>query len=135
MKSKADSVQEACVQCLAVHILKFQILQTNRKMKPKCSVFSYIYWKDWKLKHLKFFVSFFMPVSRFQISMCELLSIWCKHLGLSWLYKENIPLNFWTKVRSLACMEDKPAKLSNNSINKCCLRLGILLNLNHNCLA
>ena len=37
---KANSVQEACIKCLAVHILKFEILQTNKKMKQKCSVFT-----------------------------------------------------------------------------------------------
>ena len=38
--AKAISVQEPCVKCLTVHILKFEILQTNKKMKQKCSVFS-----------------------------------------------------------------------------------------------
>ena len=38
--NKANSVEEPCVKCFAVHILKFEILQTNKKMKQKLSVFS-----------------------------------------------------------------------------------------------
>ena len=36
---------------------------------------------------------FFTRVSRFQILMCVPLSIWCKLLGLSWLYRYK--LIFW----------------------------------------
>ena len=72
---KTNSVQEPCVKCLAVHILKFEILQTIKKIKQKCSVFSYMCWKDRKLNHLMFFVSFFKKVSRFQILMCAPLRI------------------------------------------------------------
>ena len=36
--SKANSVQEACVKCFAVHISKFEILQiTRKKMKQRTS--------------------------------------------------------------------------------------------------
>ena len=33
--SKANSVQEACIKCLAVHILKFKILKPAWKTKQK----------------------------------------------------------------------------------------------------
>ena len=32
---KVNSVQEACAKCLAVHLLKFEILQTTLKNKTK----------------------------------------------------------------------------------------------------
>ena len=32
---KVNSVQEACAKCFAVHLLKFEILQTTRKNKTK----------------------------------------------------------------------------------------------------
>ena len=34
---KVNSVQEACAECFAVHILKFEILQTTWKTKQKTS--------------------------------------------------------------------------------------------------
>ena len=39
LRGKANSVQKPCAKCLAVHILKFEILQTNKKMNQKCQVF------------------------------------------------------------------------------------------------
>ena len=53
--SKVNSVQEACAKCFAVHILKFEILQTTWKNKTKNlkSIGEKL-----KTKGLMFFVSF-----------------------------------------------------------------------------
>jgi hypothetical protein len=39
---KANSVQEACANCFAVHILKFEIMQINENMKLLVFSFSSI---------------------------------------------------------------------------------------------
>ena len=40
ISGKVSSVQEACAKCLAVHILKFEILQTtSEKLKTKSLMF------------------------------------------------------------------------------------------------
>ena len=42
-KLQVNSVQDACAKCFAVHILKFEVLQTAWKTKQKTSK-CYIYW-------------------------------------------------------------------------------------------
>ena len=56
---KVNSVQEACAKCFAVHILKFEILQTTwkNKIKKKHQNVRSIGGKL-KTKSLMFFVSF-----------------------------------------------------------------------------
>ena len=79
---KVNSVQEACAKCFAVHILKFEILQTTWKHQNVRPIDEKL-----KTKSLMFFVSFFffMWFARFLILTCEPQSIWRKLLVLSWL--------------------------------------------------
>ena len=42
---KVNSVQEACPKCVAVHVLKFEILQNIRKTKQKPSKYGEYQWK------------------------------------------------------------------------------------------
>ena len=57
---KVNSVQEACVKCFAVHILKFEILQTTWKNKTKNIKMLDLLMKNWKLRDwCVLFVSFF----------------------------------------------------------------------------
>ena len=60
---------------------------------------TYICWKDWKLKHLKFFVLFFMRVSRFQILMSEPLSFDASLLD--WVGFELICGSTWNHILNL----------------------------------
>ena len=93
---KVNSVQEACAKCFAVHILKFEILQTTWKTKQKHWNTRFI-GEIMKTKSLMIFVKFFscdwqdfkfwfVNIARFQILICEPRSIWRKLLVLSWLY-------------------------------------------------
>ena len=81
---KVNSVQEACVKCFVVHILKFEILQiTWKKMKQSTLSFHFFINKSSLL--MLFILVFFMWFERFQILVCEPQSIWRKLLVLSWL--------------------------------------------------
>jgi hypothetical protein len=82
---KVNSVKEACVNCFAVHLLKFEILQTAWKNKTKNIKMLNLLMKKWKLRVWCSVFHFFMWFARFQISICEPQTIWCKLLALSWL--------------------------------------------------
>ena len=56
---KVNSVQGACVKCFAVHILKFEILQTTWKKKNKKHQNATFINEKLKTKSMMFFVSFF----------------------------------------------------------------------------
>ena len=57
--AKVKSVQEACAKCFAVHLLKFEILQTTWKNKTKKHQNARFIDEKLKTKSLIFFVSFF----------------------------------------------------------------------------
>ena len=59
LMSKVNSVQEACAKCFAVHISKFEILQTTWKNKTKNIKMIETIVEKLKTKSLMFFVSFF----------------------------------------------------------------------------
>ena len=88
--SKVNSVQEACTKCFAVHILKFEILQTTWINETKDIKMLNLLVKNWKLSVCCSLFHFFMWFARFNILICEPQSIWCKLLVLSWLYTENL---------------------------------------------
>ena len=48
--SKVNTVQEACAKCFAVHLLKFEILQTTWKNKTKNIKMLNLLVKNWKLR-------------------------------------------------------------------------------------
>ena len=84
---KWNSVQEGCAICFAVHLWKFEILQTTWRNKTKNIKSAKSIGEKLKTKGLMFFVSFFsMWFARFQILICKPQSIWRKLLVLSWLY-------------------------------------------------
>ena len=56
---KVNSVQEAWAKCFAVHLLKFEILQTTCKTKQKKHQNAKYICEKLKTKGLMFFVSFF----------------------------------------------------------------------------
>ena len=56
---KVNSVQEACAKCFAVHILKFEILQTKWRNKTSNSICEKL-----KNKSLMFLVSFFHVICK-----------------------------------------------------------------------
>ena len=78
-------VQEPCVKCLAVHILHFEILGTNKKINQKCPVHIYVDMLErLKTEHLNIFVSFFIRFSRFQILTAKhLMQASCTELALT----------------------------------------------------
>ena len=84
------SLQETCVKCFAVHLLKFEILQTTWKNKTKNIKMLDLLVKNWKLRvWCSLFTFFFMWFARFQILICELQNIWRKLIVLSLLYHLN----------------------------------------------
>ena len=82
---KVNSVQEACAKCFAVHILRFEILQTTWKNKTKNIKLLDLLTKNWKLRVWSSLFYFFLWFARFQILICEPQSIWRKSPVLSWL--------------------------------------------------
>ena len=65
------------IHYFTVYQLYKEIKKLNKKHKN---------YEKLRTKSLMFFVSFFYWFARFQILICEPLSIWRKLLGLSWLY-------------------------------------------------
>ena len=104
---KVNSVQEACAKYFAVHMLKFEILQTTWKNKTKSIKMLDLLVKNWKLRVWWFLFHFFMWFAWFQILICEPQSIGRKLLALSWLYfvnglgYSNFHFKFWFKIKPL----------------------------------
>ena len=71
--SKVNSVQETCAKCFAVHLLKFEILQTTWKNKTKNIKMLNLLVKNWKLR-------VWCSLSYFFHVICK-ISNWPKHLG------------------------------------------------------
>ena len=83
---KVNSVQEACAKCFAIHILKFEILQTTWKNKTKNIKILDLLLKNRKLTVWCSLFHFSHVIARFQVLISEPESIWRKLLVLSWLY-------------------------------------------------
>ena len=63
---KENSVQEAWAKCFAVHLLKFEILQTTWKTKQKPSK-CYLLVKNWKLIVFALFFDVICKISNFNM--------------------------------------------------------------------
>ena len=111
---KVNSIQEASAKCFAVHIIKFEILQTTWKNKAKNIKMLNLLVKNWKLR---VWCSLFLWFDMFQILLCKPKSIWRKLLVLSWLWllffssrvnqswflnlKKMFMLSFWRATNQL----------------------------------
>ena len=77
---KVRSVQEPCVKCFVVNILKFAILKTTWQNKIKSIKMLDLLIKNSKLRVLC--LIFYIWIARFQILTCEPQSVWRKLLVL-----------------------------------------------------
>ena len=83
---KVNSVQEACAKCFAVHLLKFEILQTTWKNKTKNIKMLNLLVKNWKVRvwwPLFHFFHVFCKISNFHMwTVKHLVQASCTELTL-----------------------------------------------------
>ena len=80
---KVNSVQEASARCFSVQIL--ESYKSHKKNETKNIIPLFFNVSPIDLTFWCFSFCFFVGFARFQILICELQSIWCKLLVLSWL--------------------------------------------------
>ena len=90
---KVNSVQEACAKCFAVHLLKFEILQTTWRNKTKNIKMLNLLVKNWKLRVWCSLFQFFHVI--WKISNFNMWT--AKHLAQASCTELTLPQETWIK--------------------------------------